>query len=99
MLTFDIVQLSFLLALTGGLNNPFALLILAPVAISAMALKPVTTAYIAGASLCLVAMLSVFHVPLTTSDGVVFEKTAMFLYGFLISIAIGIVFLAVYADV
>lgn len=97
MLTFDIVQLSFLLALTGGLNNPFALLILAPVAISAMALKPVTTAFIAGASLCLVAMLSVFHVPLTTSEGIVFEKTAMFLYGFLISIAIGIVFLAVYA--
>ena len=32
MLTFDILQLAFLLALTGGLNNPFALLILAPVA-------------------------------------------------------------------
>ena len=35
MLFFDIAQLSFLLFLTGGLNNPFALLIMAPVTISA----------------------------------------------------------------
>ncbi|MEO0945595.1 MAG: hypothetical protein AAFY06_12280, partial [Pseudomonadota bacterium] len=39
MLTLDILQLAFLLGLTGGLSNPFALLIIAPVAISAMALK------------------------------------------------------------
>lgn len=97
MLTFDIVQLCFLLALTGGLNNPFALLILAPVAISAMALKPMTTAMIAGGSLALMILLAFFYVPLTTSDGDVFQKTDMFLYGFLISIAIGIVFLAIYA--
>ena len=97
MLAFDILQLSFLLALTGGLNNPFALLILAPVAISAMALKPFTTALIAGGSLCLMILLTFFHVPLTTTDGAVLQKTDMFLFGFLISIAIGIVFLAIYA--
>ena len=34
-LLFDLTQLIFLLFLTGGLNNPFALLILAPVTISA----------------------------------------------------------------
>ena len=97
MLTFDIVQLSFLLALTGGLNNPFALLILAPVAISAMALKPVTTAMIAGISLTFMVLLTFFFMPLTTTDGDVLEKTDMFLYGFLISVSIGIVFLAIYA--
>ncbi len=31
---FDMVQLSVLLFLTGGLNNPFAILILAPVTVS-----------------------------------------------------------------
>jgi two-component system, sensor histidine kinase RegB len=40
MLLFDISQLSFLLYLTGGLHNPFALLILVPVTISATALRP-----------------------------------------------------------
>ncbi len=97
MLTFDIFQLSFLLALTGGLNNPFAFLILAPVAISAMALTPITTAFIAGVALALMAVLAFFHMPLMTSDGTVFEQTDMFLYGMLTSISIGIVFLAVYA--
>ena len=97
MLAFDIIQLCFLLALTGGLNNPFALLIIAPVAISAMALSPTTTAYIATGSVVLVTLLSVFYVPLTTTDGTVLSKPEMFLFGSLISITIGIVFLAIYA--
>ena len=33
MLIFDVLQLCFLLSLTGGLSNPFALLVLAPVTI------------------------------------------------------------------
>ncbi len=36
MVLYDLLQLAFLLYLTGGLNNPFALLLLAPVTISAM---------------------------------------------------------------
>ena len=43
ILLFDLTQLSFLLHLTGGLTNPFALLILAPVVISASALRLRTT--------------------------------------------------------
>ena len=97
MLAFDIIQLWCLLALTGGLNNPFALLIIAPVAISAMALKPITTACIAAGSVLLVAVLTVFYVPLTTTEGVVLSVPEMFLFGSLISITIGIVFLAIYA--
>lgn len=97
MLAFDILQLCALLALTGGLNNPFALLILAPVAISAMALKPVTTALIAATSLILVVLLGFYFVPLQTTNGEILEKTDMFLYGFMSSVSIGIVFLAVYA--
>lgn len=97
MLTFDILQLAFLLALTGGLNNPFALLILAPVAISAMALKPMTTATIAAISVIAVSVLARWYVPLTTQDGIVLEKPTLFLFGFWVSVTIGIIFLAVYA--
>jgi two-component system sensor histidine kinase RegB len=42
-LLFDVSQLAVLLALTGGLNNPFALLILVPVTISAGTLELRTT--------------------------------------------------------
>lgn len=97
MLAFDILQLSFLLALTGGLNNPFALLILAPVAISAMALKPVTTAGISALSLALISSLSLWHQPLVTTSGLVMELPSEFLYGFWFAILVGIVFLAIYA--
>ena len=43
LLAFDILQLAALLYLTGGLQNPFAMLFLAPVLISATALPPERT--------------------------------------------------------
>jgi len=43
LLAYDILQLAALLYLTGGLANPFALLFLAPVLISATTLSPRTT--------------------------------------------------------
>ena len=39
MILFDLFQLAFLLFLTGGLNNPFSFLLVAPVVVSAAALK------------------------------------------------------------
>lgn len=97
-LLFDILQLTFLVFLTGGLNNPFAVLIIAPVAISAMALKPATTALIAGLSICLVALLSKVHVPLVTKGGEVMEIPQVFVFGFMAAIIIGVLFLSVYAS-
>ena len=47
-LMFDLSQLSLLVFLTGGLANPFALLILAPVTISATALELRTTVILGG---------------------------------------------------
>ena len=46
---FDILQLAVLLYLTGGLNNPFSVLILAPVTVSAAALSYRSTLGLAGA--------------------------------------------------
>ena len=39
LLMYDLIQLSILLFLTGGLTNPFSVLVLAPVTISATALR------------------------------------------------------------
>ncbi len=97
MLLFDIAQLAFLVALTGGLNNPFALLILAPVAISAMALKPNTTALIATVTIALISLVSFWHLPLQTSEGFIMQMPQVFVFGFWIAIVIGVLFLAVYA--
>ncbi|MDA8585822.1 ActS/PrrB/RegB family redox-sensitive histidine kinase [Rhodobacteraceae bacterium] len=97
MLIFDILQLSALVFLTGGLSNPFALLILAPVAISAMALNTWTTIGVAALSVALVVMLLFFHLPLRTVDDVVMQIPVVFEFGFLAAISIGVIFLSVYA--
>src|SRR6202008_401845 len=64
LLAFDIAELAMLLFLTGGLQNPFSFLFLAPVLLSATALPPRITA-ILGAFAMLCATVLVFaHYPL-----------------------------------
>ncbi|NKX45280.1 sensor histidine kinase RegB [Roseicyclus persicicus] len=96
-LLFDLSQLSFLLFLTGGLNNPFALLILAPVTISATALTVRSTTILGVLAVAMITLLALFHVPLTTAGGEVLQLPDIFIAGFWISITIGIVFLSAYA--
>ena len=96
-LLFDLSQLAFLVYLTGGLNNPFALLILAPVTVSAMTMRTQSTLLIGAIALVLVSALTTYHLPLLTSAGVVLEMPPVFVAGFWVAIIIGIVFLAIYA--
>lgn len=61
---FDVLQLSALLSLTGGLQNPFSVLVLAPVMVSATLLSErATLALCSLAIVCLTAMLF-WHMPL-----------------------------------
>ncbi|MEM6409113.1 MAG: ActS/PrrB/RegB family redox-sensitive histidine kinase [Pseudomonadota bacterium] len=96
-LLFDITQLAFLVFLTGGLNNPFALLILAPVTVSAMTVRGKASLLICALAVILVSVLGLFHVPLRTGDGGILEMPLVFLAGFWVAIMIGIGFLAIYA--
>jgi len=96
-LLFDLTQLAFLLYLTGGLTNPFALLILAPVTISASALELRTTVLLATVAILFVLLTAVVHVPLRLADGSVFFVPPLFEAGFGLSIVIGIVFLGLYS--
>ena len=98
MLLFDIAQLAFLLSLTGGLNNPFALLILAPVTISATALKPASTAIIGAATIAMVSLVTIWHLPLQTRQGFVMAMPPDFVLGFWTAIVIGVIFLGLYAS-
>jgi two-component system sensor histidine kinase RegB len=96
-LLFDLCQLSILVFLTGGLNNPFALLILAPVTVSAMTLRINSTLFVGALAVVLVSTLSLIYFPLRTDQGALLEMPPVFLAGFWVAIMIGIVFLAVYA--
>lgn len=96
-LLFDTTQLSLLLFLTGGLHNPFALLLLAPVTIAASTLSARGTLALGAISIVLATMLLVAHRPILLPDGEPFVLPRLFLTGFWLAILIGIVFLAVYS--
>jgi two-component system sensor histidine kinase RegB len=64
MLGFDIFQLSALLFLTGGLENPFAFLLIAPVAVSASTLRLRVTAALGIMAITAATVLTSFHHPL-----------------------------------
>lgn len=96
-LLFDLSQLAFLLYLTGGLNNPFSLLILAPVTVSAMTLRPKYTVLIGLLAFILVTTLATHYVPLRTTEGFILEMPDLFIIGFWAAINIGLGFLAIYA--
>jgi two-component system sensor histidine kinase RegB len=96
-LLFDLSQLSFLLYLTGGLTNPFALLILAPVTISASALELRTTVLLGVLAILFTTMIAFVNVPLRFGDGTVLTVPLVFEFGFWLAIVIGIVFLGLYS--
>ena len=96
-LLFDSCQLAALLYITGGLNNPFALLLLAPTTIAATALEDRSTAIVGALTIVFVTVLAVFHVPLSYLDGGLIEVPELFGFGFLVAIVIGVIFLALYA--
>lgn len=98
MQLFDISQIAVLIFLTGGLNNPFALLILAPVTISATVLQLRSAIALGIAAIMLTTFVAFYHVPLQTAQGVVLELPQIFIFGFWTSIVIGTVFLGVYAQ-
>ncbi|OUD09716.1 two-component sensor histidine kinase [Marivivens niveibacter] len=97
MLLFDLLQLCLLLYLTGGLNNPFALLVLAPVTIAATFLRLRNTAMLGGVAIAIITALALWHFPLITSTGELLELPAIFRFGFWISLVVGVLFLGAYA--
>ena len=98
MLLFDILQLNVLLFLTGGLHNPFAMLILVPVTISATALQWRTTLALGAVAIAVVTAVAVWHLPLQRADGTVMQLPRDLVLGFWAAIVIGAGFLAVFAQ-
>jgi two-component system, sensor histidine kinase RegB len=95
-LAFDILQLAALLYLTGGLDNPFALLFLVPVTISATILSLRSTILLGLLALFCVSLLALFHLPLPwPAPG--FELPQIYAAAIWVSLALGTLFLMFYA--
>ncbi len=96
VLAFDIVQLALLLYLTGGLANPFALLFLAPVTVSATALSLPRTLLLGLLALALISLLAVFHLPLPWYPDKPLHLPRLYIFGMWMGLVSGIGFTALY---
>lgn len=96
-LIFDISQLGFLIYLTGGTNNPFALLFIAPATIAAATLSWRWVIAIIIVTLTWVGILHFWHMPLPWIETAQFQLPVMYEYGTVFAICIGVLFTSAYA--
>lgn len=94
---FDLAQVSVLLFLSGGLTNPFAALLLAPVTISATALTLRSTIILAVSALAVISIISVWHQPLRFENGDLLAPPPIYLFGVWAALTITVLFMAIYA--
>jgi two-component system sensor histidine kinase RegB len=97
LLAFDILQLAALLYLTGGLQNPFSMLFLAPVLISATALTPERTLGLGLLAVGAATILVLAHRPLPWFPGETLEIPFVYVTGVWTAILLGTAFTGIYA--
>ncbi|WP_338721733.1 ActS/PrrB/RegB family redox-sensitive histidine kinase [Devosia sp. XK-2] len=97
-LAFDLCQLGGLLALTGGLENPFSLLLLAPVSVSATSLPQRQAFLIALLAAVIASLLALAHLPLPwePNERIIFNR--IYVIGIWVSIICGVVFISAYTN-
>ena len=93
-LVYDLLQLSVLLYLTGGIFNPFALLVIIPTIVSSTFLSMGTTIILGTLTIGLLFFLKEYHKILPGLDVYNFNFPEYYLAGALVSIIIGLVFLS-----
>jgi two-component system sensor histidine kinase RegB len=96
-LGFDICELTAILALTGGLQNPFSLLLLAPVTVAAATLPSRSAATVGLLALSATGVLAIWAGPLPWRDGAHLMLPHLYQMGVWAATTAGIVFTGVYA--
>lgn len=96
-LSYDILQLSGLLYLTGGLQNPFAMLFLAPIMIAAVSLTGRATLVLGVLVVTMASLLAFIHYPLPWTPGERMSLPMLYVAGIWLGIVLGAAFIAVYA--
>ena len=94
---FDLLQLSILLYLTGGLHNPFAILVIAPVIVSATALSLRSTVLLGVLAVAIISALAKYHLVLQTNSGTILRLPDVFVFGSWVALIIALVFVSVYS--
>ena len=93
-LIYDLCQLTGLLYLTGGISNPFSILMIIPAIVSSTFLSMGTTIILGFLTIIFLFLLTIFHYPLPGihDHSITFPK--LYLTGYFLAIIVGLVFLS-----
>ena len=94
ILMYDIIQLSILLFLTGGIFNPFAILLIVPTIFSSTFLSMGSTIILGTSTIILLFVLTFFNMPLPGMEEYILSFPNYYVTGILISLIIGLIFLS-----
>jgi two-component system, sensor histidine kinase RegB len=95
-LAYDTLQLGVLLFLTGGLENPFAILMLAPVTVSATILSRSSVIALSALTVAAISLLALFHLPLPARPDMSLEPRPLYVLGMWAALVSSTVFIAGY---
>ena len=93
-LLYDLIQLSILLYLTGGILNPFSILLIIPTIVSSTFLSMGTTIILGMLTTFFLFILTHFYLPLPGMNINIFVVPNFYKFGILSSILIGLIFLS-----
>ena len=93
-LLYDLIQLSSLLYLTGGILNPFSFLLIIPAIVSSTFLSMGTTIILGVITSFMLFLLGNFYISLPGMDESIFYVPNFYKFGLLTSILIGLIFLS-----
>src|SRR3954467_3716323 len=97
LLAYDIAQLTVLMVLTGGLENPFAFFVLAPVSIAAISLPLRYTLPLGIFALATSTFIAFFYWPLPWSATETLVQPPLYIFATWVANLGGIVFIGAYA--
>ena len=96
-LTYDILQLSFLFYLTGGITNPFIFLLIIPAVFSSQYLTIISSIILVFITILSISFLTFYYIELPHPGELHFHVPDYYLYAIPVSILIGLLFLVYFA--
>ncbi len=93
-LVYDLIQLTALLYLTGGISNPFSILLIIPTIVSSTFLSMGTTIILGILTIIFLFVLTIFHYPLPGIHDHYITFPKLYLTGYFLAIIVGLVFLS-----
>jgi two-component system sensor histidine kinase RegB len=92
-LIYDLIQLAALIFFTGGITNPFVILLAIPAIVSSTFLSIKSTINLSFITAISLLILTLYHFPLPSSGDLHFHAPKYYLYGVPIAVLIGLIFL------